>query len=38
MTILDIVLLACFIPAIVQGLTKGFIQQVISIAAIIIGV
>ena len=38
MAILDIVLLACFIPAVVQGLTKGFIQQVISIVSIVIGI
>ena len=31
MGILDIILLCCFIPAIVQGISKGFISQVISI-------
>ena len=38
MGILDIVLLVCFIPAIVQGITKGFVQQVISLVSIIAGV
>ena len=38
MGILDIVLLVCFVPAIVQGITKGFVQQVISLVSIILGV
>lgn len=38
MNILDIILLICFIPAVVQGLRKGFIAQVISIVSIILGV
>lgn len=38
MSILDIILLICFIPALVQGVRKGFIAQVISIASIIIGI
>ena len=38
MSILDIILLICFIPALIQGVRKGFIAQVISIASIIIGI
>lgn len=38
MSILDVILLICFIPALIQGLKKGFIAQVISIASIIIGI
>ena len=37
MTILDIILLICFVPAIVTGISKGFVNQVVQIAAIIIG-
>lgn len=38
MNILDIILLICFVPAIVQGIRKGFISQAISIISIIVGV
>lgn len=38
MSILDVILLICFIPAVFQGIRKGFIAQVISIASIIIGI
>ena len=38
MNILDIILLVCFIPAIFQGIRKGFIAQAISIISIIVGV
>lgn len=38
MNILDIILLICFIPAVVQGFSKGFISQVIAIVSIIAGV
>jgi len=37
MGILDIILLVCFIPAIVEGISKGFVKQVISLVSIIIG-
>ena len=37
MNILDIILLICFIPAVVQGLRKGFISQAISIVSLIVG-
>lgn len=38
MNILDIIILICLVPAIVQGLRKGFIAQLISIISIIAGV
>ena len=38
MNILDIIILICFIPALVQGLRKGFIAQVIAIISIIAGI
>ena len=38
MNILDIILLICFVPAVVQGFRKGFIAQVIAIISIIAGV
>lgn len=38
MNILDIIILICIIPALVQGVRKGFISQVISIISIILGV
>ena len=38
MNILDIILLICFVPSLVQGFRKGFISQVIAIISIIAGV
>ena len=38
MNIVDIIILICFIPALVQGLRKGFIAQVIAIISIIAGI
>lgn len=38
MAIIDIVLLLCFVPAIVSGVSKGFVKQVVEIAALLIGV
>lgn len=38
MSIIDIILLICFVPAIFNGVKKGFISQVISIVSIIAGV
>lgn len=38
MNILDIIILICFVPALVQGLRKGFIAQIISIVSILLGV
>lgn len=37
MGIPDIILLLCFIPAIVRGITKGFVLQLISLISIFIG-
>lgn len=38
MNVLDIILLICFVPAIITGIRKGFIAQVISIISIVAGV
>ena len=38
MNILDIIILTCFVPAVVQGLKKGFVSQVLSILSILLGV
>jgi membrane protein required for colicin V production len=38
MNILDAIILLCLIPAVIQGLRKGFISQVISILSIVVGV
>lgn len=38
MNILDIIILLCFIPALIQGIRQGFISQATSIVAIIAGV
>ena len=38
MNILDIILLICFVPAVFQGIRKGFIAQAISIISIIVGI
>ena len=37
MNILDIVLLDCLIPAVIQGLRKGFIAQVVAIISLVLG-
>lgn len=36
MAILDIVILLCFVPAIVSGISKGFVKQVIDLVAILL--
>ena len=38
MNILDIILLICFVPALIQGIRKGFIAQAISIISIVAGI
>ncbi len=38
MSVIDIILLVCLIPAVVSGLRKGFIAQAISIISLILGV
>lgn len=37
MNIIDIVLLLCLIPAVIQGLRKGFIAQVVAIVSLVLG-
>lgn len=37
MNVLDIILLLCLIPAVVQGFTKGFIAQLFALAALVAG-
>lgn len=37
MNVLDVIILVCCIPALVQGFRKGFIRQTFSIAAIVLG-
>lgn len=37
MNTVDIILLICFIPALIQGFRKGFISQIIAIISIILG-
>lgn len=36
MAILDIILLICFVPGIVSGLSKGFVKQVVEFVAILL--
>ena len=38
MNIIDAIILICLIPAIIQGLRKGFISQAISIISLIVGI
>lgn len=38
MNILDIIILICLIPALIQGLRKGFISQAISIVSLVVGI
>ena len=38
MGITDIIILVCFIPAVIQGLRKGFVSQAISLVAIFAGI
>lgn len=37
MAILDIILLICFVPAIIIGISKGLVKQVVELAALLIG-
>ena len=37
MNILDIILLLCLVPAVIQGLRKGFISQAVAIISIVLG-
>ena len=38
MNTLDIILLILFIPGVIRGLTKGFLEQAVSLAGIFISV
>lgn len=38
MNTLDIILLICFVPAIIRGLSKGFLEQAVSLAGVIASV
>ena len=38
MNILDIIILICLVPAVIQGIRKGFISQAISIISLIAGI
>lgn len=38
MNTLDIIILLCFLPAVISGIHKGFIAQVISIVSLIVGI
>ena len=38
MNIIDAIILICLIPAVVQGIRKGFISQAISIVSLVVGV
>src|SRR5574344_382602 len=37
MAILDIIILICFVPAIVKGISKGLMRQVVELVAILVG-
>ena len=38
METLDIILLVCFVPAIITGISKGFVAQLISLASLLAGI
>ena len=38
METLDIILLVCFVPALVTGIRKGLVEQLVSLASIFVGV
>ena len=38
MNILDIIILCCLVPAIIRGVSKGFVNQAFSLLAMILGV
>ncbi len=38
MNIIDIIILLCFVPAVINGLRKGLVAQVVAIISIILGV
>ncbi len=38
MNIIDIIILVCFVPAVFNGLSKGFVDQAFSLIALVLGV
>jgi membrane protein required for colicin V production len=38
MSTLDIIILVCFVPAIVRGIQRGFIAQVVSLVSVVLGI
>lgn len=38
MNIIDAIILICLIPALIQGLRKGFISQAVSIVSLVVGI
>lgn len=38
MNTLDIIIALCFIPGIIQGITKGLVQQIMAILSLVIGI
>jgi len=38
MNALDIILLLCFVPAVIRGLSKGFLEQFLTLAGVVVGV
>lgn len=38
MNILDIIILICLVPAIIQGIRKGFVSQVVSTVSLFVGI
>jgi len=37
MPVLDVILLVCFIPAIIRGISQGLIKQIVSLLSILVG-
>lgn len=38
MNILDIIILICLVPAFIQGISKGFVEQLAALAALVVGI
>ena len=38
MTTLDIILLVCFVPGIIRGLSKGYLEQALALAGVVLSV
>ena len=38
LNVIDVILLICFIPAIIGGIRKGFVRQAAALAALVIGI